>query len=413
MTCTANNIKTATEGNNPKRVALLGRASSLDRFKSLASILAQTHEIYAAPVIYHDDHRANELEDELCTSESGFDGVICWVDPVSSNINGEEESRANCSGTADCGLDQMLQRISSRGIRVSAHPNIIQKMGTKRVLYDTRNEAWGLSTTCYYKTKTDLRDNLKQSLLNDDNKCRVLKMERGSAGKGVWRCDVMDGSVSGGEDGDGNIFLRVQHAGDVLVEEGVSLADMIARLEERMEKTGGGIVDMSFLPRVSEGIIRCYMFRGRCGGILHQLSVPSSEHPNLNVSHSGRYQREGLKEGRKVHPASSPQYQELVKVLEEEWVPRLVEVVGLSDKDSKLSATQGRIHSSVHDALPVVWDIDFILRPPIVAKGFTAQKDDSGNSKYVLCEINCSCVFPGELMEDMAEEIAKWAKGWK
>jgi len=197
----------------------------------------------------------------------------------------------------------------------------------------------------------------------------------------------------------------VQHAGDDVVEEGISIESFLDRLEERMSATGGGIVDMAFLPRVSEGVVRCYMFGDRCGGILHQLPFPASEHPNLNVSLSGQYKTEGLQErlkfqklnlteGFKVHPPTSPQYEDLVKILEEEWVPRLLKVVGLIDAENATNST-------VNNILPVIWDIDFIHRS-------SSENKDSEVPKYALCEINCSSVFSRELIDEMAKEIAKW-----
>ena len=91
------------------------------------------------------------------------------------------------------------------------------------------------------------------------------------------------------------LLLRVQHAGDDSIERNVTLEAMLNRLEERMETTGGGVVDMPFLPCVNEGIIRCYILRDRCRGILHQLPLPTSDvestsYPNLNVSKSKKYQ---------------------------------------------------------------------------------------------------------------------------
>ena len=118
----------------------------------------------------------------------------------------------------------------------------------------------------------------------------------------------------------------------------VSLERMMSRLEERMDKTGGGVIDMPFLPRVSDGIIRCYMFRSRCRGILHQLplkvsdgtsNTESSLYPNLNVSKSKKYQTSGLPEGKCVHSPNSPQYHELVKTIENDWVPKIAKCVGL------------------------------------------------------------------------------------
>jgi len=381
----------------------LGRLRSLERFTALAKILNQLHRgVNATPIAYTDDE-ANEVEKRLCEN---FDGVVCWVDPVSTNAGGEEETRADWAGNGD-GLDNMLRRVADKGLHVSAHPDIIEKIGTKRVLFDTRKEPWGLPDTHYYQTKEDLRERLASSL--SANKCRILKMDRGSGGRGVWRCDIVEDS-SGSPTNNESLVMRIQHAGDDMVENRVSLKTLLNRLEERMDKTAGGVVDMPFLPQVNEGIVRCYMLRERCKGILHQLPLSSSDdkplYPNLNVSKSKRYQTKGLPEGKHVHPPDSPEYQQLVQTLENDWVPKLVRAVGLL-------SCKG---ASIRDALPVVWDIDFICRSTESVESRESDISRPNKSrrcrKFILCEINCSCVFPGELIDEMATEIANWAEEW-
>ena len=387
-------------------IALLGRQSSLERFSLLAKILQDlSRGVTATPVEYRDD-AAHKIEIELCKS---YDGVICWVDPVSSNENGKEESRADCVGDGG-GLDQMLRRVAAKGLHVSTHPDIIHKMGTKKVLFDTRSEEWGLPNTHYHETGQNLREKLRTSLLSD--KCRIIKMARGSSGQGVWRCDLIDRNKENGESDD--LLLRIQHAGDDSIQNMVSLHDMVNRLEERMNTTGGGIIDMPFLPLVNEGIIRLYMFRDRCGGILHQLPLStghdadksqSTSYPNLNVSKSKRYQTQGLEEGKRVHPPNSPAYRSLVQTLENCWIPKLIERVAL-----RPDAT-----STPRDVLPVIWDIDFIHRSSDSLKNVGQDTEDETHftrSKYVLCEINCSCVFPSEFMREMAIEIVDWVSMW-
>lgn len=380
-----------------KNIALLGRFKSLERLTALANILNDLHRgVNATPVAYTDD-ASNELEKRL---SENFAGVVCWVDPVSTNARGEEETRADWAGN-DGGLDKVLRRVAEKGLHVSAHPDIIEKIGTKRVLFETRNEPWGLPNTHYYKTKEDLRQRLPNSLSSD--KRRILKLDRGSSGKGVWRCDILE-ELSAHPNNNESLVMRIQHAGDDMVEDRVSLEKMLNRLEERMDITGGGVVDMPFLPQVNEGIVRCYMMREQCKGILHQLPLrSSSDYPNLNVSKSKRYQTKGLPEGKCIHPPDNPDYRELVVTLENDWVPKLVRAVGL------LSCNE----ASIRDALPVVWDIDFISTESVERKeSDMAEANKSRYKKYVLCEINCSCVFPSELMNEMATEIATWADDW-
>ena len=392
-----------------KNIALLGRSTSMEKFAILAKILNDEHQgIKSVPVEYTNS-AVKEVEKNLIEN---FEYVICWVDPVSFNKDGEEETRANKDGGNNDGLDQMLRRVATRGIKVSTHPDVIERMGTKRVLFDTKDQPWGLPSTKFYKTKEDLRENLWHSLISSN--CRVLKMERGSSGRGVWRCDVTkrpNNDTTSFDEQSKSIILRVQHAGDDSVENDVSLDTLLGRLDERMKTTGGGVIDMPFLPRVDQGIIRCYMFRNRCGGILHQLSLPQSDeklpskdspYPNLNVSKSKKYRTEGLPAGKCVHPPNSPDYQNIVKLIEKDWVPRLSQKIGLSTFDEV----------SVKTSLPVVWDIDFIRRTP-KARELPENKshafDLSYSSNFALCEINVSCVFPAELMKRIADEIVSWA----
>jgi hypothetical protein len=88
--------------------------------------------VVAEPVIY-DEQQPKMIRDRLL----GMDGVLVWVDPI---VAGKERSA----------LDDLLRDVAERGVYVSAHPDIIQKMGTKRILYDTRAMPWGTDTECYH-----------------------------------------------------------------------------------------------------------------------------------------------------------------------------------------------------------------------------------------------------------------------
>ena len=81
-------------------------------------------------------------------------------------------------------LDGMLRRVSDAGVYVSAHPDIIHKMGTKEILFKTRQMSCGLEDTVVYNTIEQMSDRLAKSLAG--GKVRVLKRKRGQSGLGVW-----------------------------------------------------------------------------------------------------------------------------------------------------------------------------------------------------------------------------------
>src|SRR5215475_8644537 len=105
-----------------------------------------------------------------------MDGALVWVDPLS-------DSRTRTV------LDPLLREVGSRGVWVSAHPDTILKMGTKEVLYRTRNLGWG-GDIHLYETVDDLREGFSAVLAS--GRPRVLKQNRGNGGVGVWKVEPLD-----------------------------------------------------------------------------------------------------------------------------------------------------------------------------------------------------------------------------
>jgi hypothetical protein len=64
------------------------------------------------------------------------DGVLVWVDPLFARQNRTV-------------LDGLLRDVASQGVWVSAHPNVILKMGVKEVLHRTKDLGWGTDTHVY------------------------------------------------------------------------------------------------------------------------------------------------------------------------------------------------------------------------------------------------------------------------
>ena len=89
------------------------------RFKAVFAALARVG-VDAEPVVYED-----EIADVVRVQLAALDGVLVWVNPIHEGRN-----RAK--------LDALLREVAARGVWVSAHPDVILKMGTKEVLHRTR-----------------------------------------------------------------------------------------------------------------------------------------------------------------------------------------------------------------------------------------------------------------------------------
>jgi len=103
------------------------RSATLEtsRFKAVATALANVG-VDARAVVYEDDV-ADAVRYELLA----LDGVLVFVNPIHEGRN-----RAR--------LDTLLREVAGQGVWVSAHPDVMLKMGTKEVLYRTREMRWGL-----------------------------------------------------------------------------------------------------------------------------------------------------------------------------------------------------------------------------------------------------------------------------
>ncbi len=288
------------------------------------------------------DESANEVYNQL----SRVDGVLVWVDPI---VKGRDRTV----------LDRLLRQVASRGTMISAHPDVILKMGTKEVLYRTRQMSWG-GDTRLYATHASLRDELPLCLA--EGKARVLKQYRGNGGNGVWKVERVSGTQ-----------VRVRHAQRGSVEQVVPLDDFIAQCQAYF--TGNGrMIDQSYQARLPDGMIRCYLVRDKVAGFGEQLINALFPAPE------GGAPTDAPQPGPRLYfPPTREDFQVLRRQMEEEWVPKLCSRVGVAV-----------------DSLPVIWDADFLYGPK------TAQGEDT----FVLCEINISSVFPfpDEALAPMAQE---------
>ena len=292
-------------------------------FEELAAV-----GIDAEPAVYADD-----LADEVRAQLLAADGVLVWVDPIHD-------------GQTRTQLDVLLRDVAARGPWVSAHPDVILKMGVKEVLHRTRQLGWGADTHLY-RTAAAFNDAFPARLRAAGP--RVLKQNRGNGGQGVWKVELVGSGV-----------VRVLHARRGSVPEELPLDIFMARCEDYL-MPDGCIVDQPFQPRLPDGMIRCYMGADKVVGFGHQfikaLIPPPPEGPDSPEAQPGP---------RIMHGPDAVPFQALRAKMEAEWTPQMMQLLGIKPA-----------------ALPIIWDADFLYGP----------RTASGEDTYVLCEINVSSVF--------------------
>jgi hypothetical protein len=347
-------MDTKPQTSHRSRIAILWRGDAAvrrdatpqnNRFVRVFEALAASG-IEARPVVY-DESFAGAVRDQLLT----VDGVLVWVDPIHQ-------------GRTRAALDPLLRDIATQGPWVSAHPDIILKMGVKEVLYRTRHLGWGADTHRYDSAegfRTEFPSRLRAG------GPRVLKQNRGNAGQGVWKVEALSNA---------DTMVRVLHAQRGSRIEELPLDMFMARCEPYFG-WGGCIIDQAFQPRLPEGMIRCYMSGSKVAGFGHQLIKalipPPPAGPDAPEAQPGP---------RIMHGPDSPSFQALRRSMEDKWTPQLLETLAIDEA-----------------LLPVIWDADFLYGP----------RDAAGADTYVLCEINASSCFaiPDEAPAAIAQTVGK------
>ncbi len=300
------------------------------RFRAVFAAMADAG-VVAEPVVYED-----AVADAVRAQLTALDGVLVWVNPIHEGHN-----RAK--------LDALLRDVAARRVWVSAHPDVILKMGTKEVLYHTRTMDWGCETALY-RTAEAMRDELPARLAAGP---RVIKRNRGNGGQGVWKVETLTSPRN-------RPMVRVLDATKDASED-LALDDFLARCATYFQD--GSVVDQPFQARLTEGVVRCYMAGDRCAGFGHQKVKALVDAPAARAE-----------AGPRLYTAKDdPRFQRLRRLMEDKWTPQL----------------------TTPSDLPMIWDADFMLGP----------RSADGSDSYVLGEINVSSVFP--IPDEAPAEIAR------
>ncbi len=283
-------------------------------------------------ISYHDSF-ASKFETELLK----YNAILVWVNPIEQ---GEDRKV----------LDALLKKLSETGCFVSAHPDTILRMGTKDVLYKTKDAAFGGDIELYQSF-----DDFKENFIKGLKRPRILKQYRGNGGDGVFKVEL------------GTNQFSVTHAkgGDT---ETFSSADELYKKFEPLFSSGGLLIDQPWNPNIINGMVRCYLCGTRVAGFGYQ---------EVNALYPSK------KPGQRFYFSEDcGLFQDLRTIMEGTWINELQKFTGVKA-----------------DMLPVIWDADFFIN----------KVNTEASQKYSLCEINVSSVspFPESAIPYIVKEIQK------
>ena len=300
-------------------------ALSEEKYKELAS--AFSSQGFNIESVSYNDGAAGQIADELLK----FDAVLVWVNPIEQGNN-----RAK--------LDALLAEISNEGCFVSTHPEVILKMGTKDVLYKTKDMDWG-GDTKMYTSYEDFRSRFHTSLKASGT--RVLKQYRGNGGNGVYKIVY----ISANE-------VKLTHAIAGSVERNLFFTDLYNEFEPFF-LNDGLLIDQEWNNHIANGMVRCYLTGAKVAGFgFQEINALYESNAKTYIPPSKRY----------YFTENCGLFADLKAIMQNEWVPQLQEILSIAES-----------------MMPVIWDADFFINTPNSTKA---------DKKYTLCEINVSCVSP-------------------
>lgn len=273
----------------------------------------------------------------------------------------------------------LLRTLCSDGVIGMPHPDAMIGYGAKDALTKLRNtELVPTDTLAYYDPaeaqrigvnwtaggEHDFKKNFPKTLAKGE---RVLKQNRGSTGEGIWRVQIKDpDKYRGVSELPLDAEIRCTEAVDNHVEVR-KLGEFMDFCEKYLKGDNGMLVDMTFLPRIKEGEIRILMLYKDPIYVVHKKPAEGADAFSATLFSGAKYRYD-----------KPEQWSELVGYFLNN-LPEIKTKLGNYD-------------------LPLIWTADFIL-----------DTDANGKDKYVLGEINCSCVgftSPAEFLDKTARRVA-------
>jgi len=297
-----------------------------DKYKLLAEYFVESGT--NVETILYNNTKAERLREQL----RRLDALLVWVNPIEQ---GEDRSM----------LDQLLIELHANGVMISTHPDTIMQLGTKRVLFDTRDMQWG-SDVELYTTFQDFQERFLQSLKRSNT--RVLKQYRGDGGNGVFKVHFEDSSMN---------RIKILHAKRNSTEETITTEAFFTSFKGYFDH-GNPLINQDWNDHITNGIVRCYMTSDMVVGFGYQ---------EINALYPGEHGGVIPPGKRYYFTENCALFSDLRQFMESTWIRELAHRFKLSKND-----------------LPIIWDADFFIN----------EVHTSSERTYSLCEMNVSCVSP-------------------
>ena len=308
-----------------------------------------------AAVIFYDDDKKEELFNYVRNN------AIAYVSRINPGnlADGEKE------------YHDMLRQLCDAGVVGFPHPDAMTNFGAKDALVKLKQTSLVPDDTYAYYTIEEFRDTFPKSLSYG---VRVLKQNRGSTGEGIWRVELIDDryKIEAGDEVPLDAKVKCTEAVDNHVEYH-SLSNFMTFCTQYIVGENGMLVDMRFMPRIKEGEIRILMVGSEPIFVVHKKPADAEDAFSATLFSGAQYTYD-----------SPEKWSELVNLFVEA-IPEINDKLGESE-------------------VPLIWTADFML-----------DWDENGADKYVLGEINCSCVgFTSHLdmgiQDKVADEIIRVVK---